>query len=183
MADAISIGSNRGFVMWNIAATPGLVAIGCLIPVSSWWFMQVSGLSQTTGPAIADVNLQAIHAVLLLQLLTVSLFSPHWAAASHDQSSQRIAAVRIGASVISSVLPAWPLLAMLSLASEVSAGEFVTAEAVVLATGFSVALIARAFQSLSFSAEITRLSQAFLGLVVATLVWVFRFDWFHWIGL
>ena len=169
--------------MWKIAATPAVIAIGCLIPVSSWWFIQVYGLLGTVSSAISIVSLQALQIMLLVQFLSVSLFSPHWAVESYEQSPQRIAFVRAGASIVSSVLPAWPLLAMLSLASAVSASEIANAEAMVLVTGLSVALVARAFQGLRLGAEITRLSQSFLGLVAATLVWVFRLDWFHWIGL
>ena len=183
MAAAVRIGSDRGFAVWKIAATPGLVAIGCMIPVSGWWIIQLSGHLEKHSPAIGNVSLQAILAILLLQFLSVSLFSPYWAAESHEQSPHRFAFVQTGVSVISSVLPAWPLLAMLSLASGVSASIFGKAEAVVLATGITIALIARSFQELNFRPEITRLSQSFLGLVAATLVWVFRFDWFHWIGL
>ena len=183
MAAAVRTGSDRGFAVWKIAATPGLIAIGCMIPVSVWWFMQLSGHLEKHSPAIGNVSLQAIQAILILQLLSVSLFSPHWAAASHAQSLRRFAFVPTGIAVISSVLPAWPLLAMLSLASGVSAIKFGKAEAVVLASGITIALIARSFQELNLGAEATRLSQSLLGLVAATLVWVFRFDWFHWIGL
>ncbi len=91
--------------MWNIAATPGLIAIGFLIPVSSWWFMQLSVLSQTNGLTTTNVSLQAIQLVLLLQILTVSLFSPLWAADSIDQLPQRVAIARIALSVFSAVLP------------------------------------------------------------------------------
>ena len=183
MAAAVRIGAERGFAMWNIMATPGLVAIGCLIPVSSWWIIQLSGHLEKLSPATGNVSLQAIQAILILQLLSVSLFSPHWAVESHQQSPHRFAFVQTGVAVISSVLPAWPLLAMLSLASGVSASKFGKAEAVVLATGVTIAMVARSFQELNFGAELTRLSQSFLGLVAATLVWVFRFDWFRWIGL
>ena len=169
--------------MWKLAATPSVIAIGCLLPVSSWWFMQLSSLLGTNSPAIGNISLQALQALLLVQLVVVSLFSPQWAVESNEQSTQRFAFVRVAASVISSVLPAWPLLAMLSLATAVSATELATAEAMVLTTGFSVAFIAHVFQGLGLGAEVTRLSQIFLGLVAATVVWVFRLDWFHWIGL
>ncbi len=169
--------------MWKLTATPGVIAIGCLIPVSSWWFLQVYGLLGTVSSAISIVSLQASQIMLLVQFLSVSLFSPHWAVESQEQLPQRYTFFRVGASVVSSVLPAWPLLAMLSLAGAASAYEIATAEAMVFITGLSVALIAQALHSLRFGAEITRLSQTFLGLVAATLVWEFRLDWFHWIGL
>ncbi len=169
--------------MWKIAATPAVISIGCLIPVSSWWFIQLSGLLGTVSPAIGNISLLALQALLLVQFLVVSLFSPQWAVESNEQSSQRFAFIRVGGSVISSILPAWPLLAMLSLATAVSATELATAEAMVLTAGISVAFIAHLFQYLGLGAEVTRLSQIFLGLTAATLVWVFRLDWFHWIGL
>jgi len=162
----------------KIAVTPGLVAVGCLIPVSSWWFMQIDGLP---AAGIDNASLQAVQAILLLQFLSVCLFSPQWAA--NSQSAQRFAFVEAGASVAAFVVPAWPLLAMLALASEVSAGEFAVAEAAVLITGILIASISQGIEHLALGKETTRLSQILLGLVAATLVWVFRPEWFHWIGL
>ncbi len=169
--------------MWNIAVTPSLVAVGCLIPVSGWWIIQLSGHLEKFSPATGAVSMQAIQAILLLQLLSVSLFSPHWVTESHQKSPHRVSFGQTGVSIISSILPAWPFLAMLSLASGIPASKFGKAEALVLATGLTIALIARSFQNLNVSAEVTRLSQSFLGLVAASLIWVFRIDWFEWIVL
>lgn len=169
--------------MWKIAATPGLVAIGCMIPVGSWWFAQLTGLVKIHSPTIGDVSVQAIQAMLILQLLSVCLFSPHWAAGAYERSPQQPACVHIGTSVIAAILPAWPLLAILALASGVSASQTAMGEASLLAAGFALALFARAFQNQRISAEISRLSLGILGLVTATLAWLFRLEWFDWLGL
>ena len=169
--------------MWKIAVTPSLVGVGCLVPVSGWWIIQLSGHLEKVSPATGDVSMLAIQAILLLQLLSISLFSPHWVADSHEKSPLRVSFMQTGISVISSILPAWPLLAMLSLASGMPVSKFGKAEALVLTTGLTIALIARSFQHLNVSAEVTRLSQSFLGLVAASLVWAFRVDWFQWIVL
>ena len=168
--------------MWKVAATPGLIAIGCMLPVSIWWFIQASMLLATHSPAVSDVSLQAIHAMLLVQFLSVSLFSPHWQGESNEQSPQ-ITFARMGTSVMSFVLPSLPLLAMLSLASGVTTGKIARAESSILVTGLCIAVIARVVPRLSLGAEFSRQLQYFLGLVAAMLVWVFRHDWFHWIGL
>ena len=70
--------------MHGVTATPGLVAIACLVPVSSWWFMQIVGLP---GPAINNASLQAVQAILLLQFLCAGLFSPQWTTESSGRIS------------------------------------------------------------------------------------------------
>jgi hypothetical protein len=169
--------------MLKRSATPGLIAIGCTIPVSSWWFIQLTGLIDSYSQAIGDISVQAIHTMLILQFLSVCLFCSYWAAEPYDQSSRRPALLQIAPSVVATVLPAWPLLAMLSIAGGLSAGQVIMAEASLFFAGLAVALIARAIHKLLLSTEINRLLTSVLGLASATLFWVFRTDWFDWAGL
>jgi hypothetical protein len=169
--------------MLKRSATPGLVAIGCTIPVSSWWFIQLTGLIDIHSQAIGDVSIQAMHAILILQFLSVCLFCSYWAGESHDRSSRQPALVQIAPSVVATVLPAWPLLAMLSIAGGISASQIIMAEASLFTAGLAVALIARAMHNLNLNTEINRLLPSVLGLASATLFWLFRTDWFDWVGL
>jgi hypothetical protein len=169
--------------MRNVAATPGIIAIGSMIPVSGWWFVQVNVLIDTFSVGIGHVSVQALQALLLLQCLSVCLFVPHWVTTTGEVSSQRRGYWQIGLPVLFALLPAWPLLAMLVLASGASAGQVAMAEVLFLASGLVVALVARIVHNLGMDAEITRLLLGTLGLVAAALVWWFRIEWFDWIGL
>jgi hypothetical protein len=162
--------------------TPGLLAIGCLVPVSSWWFMQTGGLS-ASGAAINAASLQAIKALLLLQFLSICLFSPQWIADSENRPAQRFTMVEVSASLAAFALPAWPLLAMLALASEVSAAGFAVAQVAVLVTGILLASISRGIDVLVNGEEIARLSRLLLGIIAASLVWVFRLELYQWTDL
>jgi len=167
----------------NLTATPGMIAIGCLLPVSGWWFMQMFVLGANPGTAAGNTSMQAVQAIVLLQFLSVSLFVPQVTANSHPASTQRFALPGLVAPVAAFVLPAWPFLVMLSLASGLSLRGFAAVEAGVLVVGLAVALLARGFRYLEPGAELNRLLQYFPGLVAAISVWIFRQDLLHWIGL
>lgn len=166
--------------MRSLAAAPGLVAMGYLIPVSGWWFTQLPGLLEKHSPSVAGISLQALQATLILQLIVVTLFSPLWSASRNEQPAWRNAIVTPGLSVALSILPAWPLLAMLCLASVAPFSKLAQVQVAVLAAGLAVALLARGFRNFEFGVEATRLLQAFLGLVAATLAWIFRHAWWQW---
>ncbi len=167
-------------VLGMIGVTLGVWALILVVSIFSGFLKVFRAHVQS---ATADVSVLAIQAILLLQLLSISLFSPYWVTESHEKSPHRVSFVKTGVSIFSSILPAWPFLAMLSLASGIPASKFGKAEALVLATGLTIALIARSFQNMNVSAEVTRLSQSFLGLAAASLIWAFRIDWFEWIVL
>jgi len=167
----------------NLTATPGMIACGCLLPVSGWWFMQMLVLGANPGAAAADTSMQAVQAIVLLQFLSVSLFVPQVTANLHPESTQRCALLGLLVPVAAFVLPAWPFLAMLSLGSGLSASDFAAIEAGVLAIGLAVALLARGFRYFEPGAELNRLLQYFPGLVAALSVWLLRQDLLHWIGL
>jgi len=169
--------------MRNLTATPGLIAIACLLPVSSWWFMQMLVLPASTGTGASSASMQALRALVLLQFLSVSLFGPQVTTKLQHESGRRIALLELGTPTAAFVLPAWPLLAMLLLASGLSAGEFAAAEAGVAVVGLAVMLLARGLRYFRLSAETKRMAQVFLGLVAACSVWLFRQELLRWIGL
>jgi hypothetical protein len=157
---------------------PVLMAIGCVITVASWWFMQLSLLTDINAAAVGDVSLRAMRALLLLQLVSISLFAALWLS-----KSEAFAAAQSATILLSAILPAWPLLAMLSLATGLSAVALAKTEMLVLGAGVLVTLFARAIQSVSVSAEAKRLLQSSLGLVAAAITWSFRAHWLQWITI
>lgn len=163
--------------MYRLGVTPGLIAIGCLLAVSGWWLLQFGLRLDQFSPALAAVSFEAMKALLLLQLLSVSLFSPHWSVAIGEQPSHRRALLQSTAAVASSLVPAWPLFAMLSLASGVSMSSIGLCEAALLAMGIVFAQIGRAFHYLELDAEIMRLSQTLFGVFAAALAWLYGNDW------
>jgi len=92
----------------NLTATPGMIAFGCLLPVSGWWFMQMFVVTANPGAAAAGTSVQAVQAIVLLQFLSVSLFVPQVTANSHAVSTQRFALLGLLVPVAAFVLPAWP---------------------------------------------------------------------------
>ena len=166
-----------------LTATPGMIAIGCLLPVSGWWFMQMSVIPANPGPAASNASMQAVQAIVLLQFLSVSLFVPQVTANSQPGSSHRCALFGLAVPVAAFVLPAWPFLTMLSLGSGLSARDFATAEAGVLVVGLAVALLSRGLRYFEFGVEVNRLLRISPGLVAAISVWMLRRELWSWIGL
>jgi hypothetical protein len=167
----------------NITTIPGLVAIGCLIAVSSWWLVQLSTLPQLSGVSISQFGLQAARIVLLLQLLSVSLFAPFWLEASSASTSLHYFSPRIATPVLFAIFPAWPFLAILWLVTGKSVTVFLTAELSILCTGLILGLLARLIRRENMSEELVRLLQTTLGISAATLAWLLRDGWLAWIGL
>lgn len=169
--------------MPGIAMTPSFVTIGCLLPASVWWLSLLSGHFQIYNPAIGDINLQALQIILTLQLVSVSLFSPFWATDTDAGSAHATALTRAMISTTSAVLPAWPLLAMLSLASGVSAGKIGKAQVLVFFAGIAMTLFAYGLRQLKLTTETRHVAVSLVGVVAAILFWVFRLDWFRWVVL
>ncbi len=73
-----------------------------------------------------------------------------------------------------SLLPAWPLLAMLGLAAGLSAARLAATEAAVAAIGLVVLGIAALIRKSKLGAEGLRLALASTGAVAAALAWSWR---------
>lgn len=164
--------------MRKLTALPTLIAIGCFITVTSWWFMQLSLSPGTNAVAIHEISLRAMRVILLLQLLSISLFAPLWLGMSSGH-----AATHSATTILSALFPAWPLLAILWLATGIPVTALAKTEAVVFGAGLLIALLARAIQYLVENTEINRLLQTSLGLAAATTTWLFRTEWLQWIAL
>jgi hypothetical protein len=153
-----------------MGATPAMLTMVYLIPVSIWWFTQMSVL--TSSPE--QFSLQVLGALLIMQVLCLCLFVPQWV---RPQERLKQGATAIAASL----LPCWPLFAMLWLASGVSAFALVASQAGAVSVGLVVASMAMILQRSRVSEEPLRLLQTSLGLLAATLVFLARTDWLQWI--
>lgn len=165
-----------------MTTAPGLVAIGCMIPVSGWWLLQMTTTINGGGTLNSYSSIQAVQTLVLLQVLTVTLFAPIWATTMEDRSPAKIVAARIATPVFSAVLPAWPLLAMLWLASGIPVAAFAILEAGVLAAGVALGFIAVAIRRPQMNPEMTRLVPVCLGLTSATIAWVLRSNILGWLA-
>jgi len=161
----------------KLTALPAFIAIGCLVAVAAWWFMQWSLLPATNAAAIHDISLQAMRLILLLQMISINLFAPLWANRPYASVTENSTT-----SIFAALFPAWPLLAILWLATGVSAAALAATEALVLGAGWVVTLLGRTIRQLTPQAEISRLMLASLGLVAAATAWLFRVEWLQWIG-
>ena len=167
--------------MRNLTTIPALLAIACLITVSTWWLLQLSALPRMNAAAINDISLQAARTLLLLQLMSISLFAPLWPTAALGGAKQPDASAHIVMPVLAAILPAWPLLALLWLASGIAATAVVKIEVLVLGVGLAVTLLARAIHRLDLNTEAERLLQTSLGIAAAAASWLFRAEWLQWI--
>ena len=161
--------------MRNVSATPAVLTMTYLVPVSVWWFAQMSLLLQASNPVLAPFSINILQTLSIVQVLCLCLFVPHWV-------QSQLGMTHSATAIATSLLPAWPLFAILGLATGVPATALVATQAVAAGIGLAVASIATFMQRLHMSAEILRLSQAGLGLAAATLAWLLRSEWLQWLA-
>ena len=161
--------------MRNVSATPAVLTITYLVPVSVWWFAQMSILLQASEPLLVPFSLNVLQTLSIVQVISLCLFVPHWV-------QQRLGMAHSATAIATSLLPTWPLFAMLGLATGVSATALIATQAVAAVIGLAMAGIASIVQRLPVTAEVLRLSKACLGLTAATLAWLLRSQWLQWIA-
>ena len=154
-------------------ATPAFLTITWLIPLSIWWLTQLFVLSTAAATVVGPMSLQALHTLLLVQLLSVCLFAPHWA---HPKSL----IVRNGSEIAASILPSWPLIAMLWLATGVSAAALGSTQLLVAIVGLALLAIAHHVRRVAGRHEVARILNTSLGLIAATLAWLYSDKWLQW---
>jgi len=160
--------------MRNVSATPAVLTITYLVPVSAWWFVQMSLLLQASNPVLVPFSITALQTLSVVQVICLCLSVPHWV-------QPRLGMTHSATTIATSLLPAWPLFAILGLATGIPATVLIATQAVAAGVGMAVAGIAMVVQRLRVSAEVLRLSQACLGLVAATLAWLLRSEWLQWL--
>ena len=158
-----------------MSATPAFLSIAYLMPISVWWFVQISMVSQMPDPLWAPFGVRVLQTLIVVQLLCLSLFVPHWVKPKFD-------ARKNAPSIVGSLLPAWPLLTILCLATGVSAAALVATQVATAGVGLLVAGAATLVYRLRLPHETLRLSQASLGLASAMLAWSLRAEWLNWIA-
>ena len=152
-------------------ATPALLTITYLIPLSIWWLTQLFVFSPAPATAVTSLSLQALRTLLLVQLLTICLFAPHWA-------KSRV--VRNGSEIAASILPSWPLIAMLWIATGVSAAGLGSSQLLVAIVGLALLAIAHHVHRVAGRHEVARILNTSLGLIAAMLAWLFSDTWLQW---
>lgn len=161
--------------MRNVSATPAVLTIAYLVPVSVWWFAQMSILLQASNPVLVPFSIQVLQTLSIVQVLCLCLFVPHWV-------QPRLGMTHSATTIATSLLPAWPLFAILGLATGIPATALIATQVVAACVGLAVAGITTLVQRSSVSAEVLRLSQAGLGLAAATLAWLLRSEWLQWLA-
>ena len=169
--------------MRTLSGTPTLVALACLVPVSVWWFMQMMNPYGDIAAIGNTTSLQAINAVLVLQLVGIALFGPEISSPVVPGREDRWSLSKDVIAVTAFVLPALPLLAMLGLASGLTVITLVRAVCAVFAAGFATVLAGQWIRRAGLAREMTRVLHSSLGIVAASFVWIFRQDVLLWTGL
>jgi hypothetical protein len=153
-----------------VSITPAVLTLIYLIPVSIWWFAQLSIGLQSPGP----ISLQAFEALLLTQVLCLCLLAPQW--------SRTTAGFKEGATAVAaSLLPSWPLFALLCLASGISFISLAAAQAITAILGLVSISILDLLHRVPVNAEAARLVRASFGLIIATFAWSTHATWLPWV--
>ncbi len=160
--------------MRNVSATPAVLTIAYLVPVSVWWFAQLSLLLQASNPVLVPFSINVLQTLSVVQLLCLCLFAPHWI-------KPQLGMAHSATTIATSLLPAWPLFALLGLATGIPASALIATQAVAACVGLAVAGAATFLQRLHVSAEGLRLSQSCLGLAAASFAWLLRDEWLRWL--
>lgn len=151
-----------------------MLTITWLVPLSAWWFGQLFVLSPVTSPAVAHLSLQAVQTVLVAQVLCICLFAPHWIEPDSSIANN-------GSTVAASLLPAWPLIAVLWLASGVSVAALAGTQLLAGGIGLALILIATGVRRSAARGEMLRMLQTSLGVTAASIAWLLHETWLQWL--
>lgn len=153
--------------MPKLNAGPPLLTLIGIIPFSTWWIAQMLLLEHTAGPAIGEFSLAVLRTVVMAQVLGLCLFVPGWLAeAPTTTTSVALGSVSI---VLPAVVPAWPLIAVLGLASGAGAGQLVLAQLAVITAGTLAVFASGLLRRLPDAGQ--PLAGRCLGLTLAAVAW------------
>lgn len=147
---------------------PAWLSICWLAPLGTWWSMKMWLLPQPLSAPLGVFSKQALVTLITVQLLTICLFSAYWPTRS--------------TSIVMSLAPAWPVLAILGLGAGASATNLAGSQFAAFAAGFAVVSGSRFAREKGTDAELTRLVVASIGVAAAMLTWVLRDYWTGWIN-
>ena len=168
--------------MQPLSATPILLTLIYSLPISVWWFAQLSMLSPLPGPALAPVSSPVLQTLVVVQILCLCLFVPMWILHDSAQAGPRSPKLRYSLIIASSVLPAWPLIVMLGLATGVSFASLATTQVLAVTIGFIVATVATLGRKLVATVELQRLINTSVGAIAAACAWLLRDSYLHWLA-
>ena len=167
--------------MQPLSATPILFTLIYSALISVWWFAQLSMLSPLPGPALAPVSSQVLQALVAVQIFCLCLFVPIWVLHDSKQAGPRSFSLRYSLIIASSVLPAWPLIAMLGLATGVSFTSLAATQALAILIGLAVASVAALGRSLATTIDLQRLLSTSIGTIAAASAWLLRDSYLQWL--
>lgn len=157
--------------MQSLRATPALLAILLSIPVSTWWFASVSLAAPLPGPLLVPLSLQVLTTFFGLQITCLALFAPLWIAGNCNLSENRSDVIGGAVDIISFLLPTFPLVVMLGLATGVSFALLATIQFIVFTLGSAIAFVARFAGSRVVDPDNQRLLVTAIGVIGAACIW------------
>lgn len=155
--------------MRSVIVAPVFVAVAVSIPVATWWLLQLPGLSPVASTGALGASTQALQVLIVLQLLSVCLLYRYW---MHSMST-----------IALTLIPTWPLVAMLGLAAGAPLTEIVVSQLLLLAIAFVLTLGAARLDKLLREHSAKDTLHAIVGIGAAALAWSFRSDWLGWLGI
>lgn len=152
--------------MRQLSAAPSLVAFIYLVPISTWWLTELSIMPEPASPVLATFSSVVLKTLVTTQMLSLCLFVTRWSPVS----------------IATSLLPAWPVLALLGLAAGITLGSLAITQAIIATTGILICGVAMMLRRILPDSEVMHLSFSVLGLAVAVLAWFLRGYWLQWVA-
>jgi hypothetical protein len=168
--------------MRALKLTPTLVGLMCALPISVWWFAQLTLVSPLPGPALAPLSREVLTVLVSVQLLVMCLFAPLWVLNDARLCNGRSGALLAAATIASMLLPTWPLIVMLGLASGASFSGLLITQIVIASAGLVIVAIASVSRAAFDTTESIRLILTGLGAVAAFAAWSLRAFWLQWLS-
>jgi len=158
--------------MRNINSGSTVVAIAYSLPVSAWWMLQLPDVAAAAPGDALHASVVALQTTLELQLLAVCLFAQQWA----KLESKTLPTILL------TLMPAWPLLAMLGFSTGAPLFGLVLFQAGIFAVGVTILSSSRAITHLFRNRTGAEPLCFGVGIVAAAFVWSFRANVVAWIG-
>ena len=159
--------------MHELTSTRSLAIAALFLAVGSWWLANASMQANIGYAYVPRIAAQAAFALILGQALLIGLLAVHnapgtWSATMLDASSY--------------VVPAWPLLALLWLTSELSLPMIATSQVAAFAFAIAAAFVGTRVSHLAVGSEARTLLRGATGIALAASVWLARGQLQVWIG-
>lgn len=175
-------------------AAPAVLGAAITGAVALWWLPGAWLQARGGFAGLPALGAQAAFCLVLAQGALVCLFAPRWFAPStvgawipHDASrrdgasrGKRVPTVRCAAGALLAIAPAWPLLALLWLTSELSALVLVVTQLLLALAAVLLALTGGALARTSFGEPARGVLRGAAGIAAAIAVWSLRDGLYTW---